>query len=553
MNKFDQATRVAPKLLSPIKDMSVGIKPMLVKNSQGDWETVDLNSRVLLAAITLILVNGGSQDNWLASALNTALEGAAVVDLGIATNINRLMIQEGVINRRSTRIPLMRNGRMEMRKLWEITDYVKEMINAIELEEKKTTRSIGEKRQAGWTKGESYVSEAVKDSLRMLDAVPYLLHANTERFCEIEHDVIDTLPKSERDAKRRDIEALEDEFALRGNEPFQFTHRNDTRGRTYALGGSISYQGSKLQKACITFAENIDPDWDEIAVYLARERGNKKRYEWALKDGYEIVKNPQSIKECAIVSDPGRAIIRLDGTCNGVQWMSALTGDTKGALLTNVIGSSPNDLYSHINDKFNMDGRNQVKGMMVPMIYGASEVSIARSVGLPRKEVLDLIEEIEKEVPSISSYMEFVKRKAKAAVRKGDTQFMWELPDGLMVVHNYETNTDILNIGNFSAAVGENVPDEIRLVNALAPNIIHSVDAYHMRLIVRNCDFPVSPVHDSFGVHSAHIKELRGIIRETFKQILEEDVLNKIFKDIGFGHKWKTIDPRLITNDYMFM
>jgi hypothetical protein len=553
MNTFEQASKVAQILISDLKDENVGIKPTLVKNTEGGWVQIDMNARAILAALTLTIVNGGSQDHWLLSSLHTATEGTIELDLSITTNINRMFIQKGIINRRSTRTQIMRNGRLETRKLWELTDKIKEMVSEIEVEEKRTTRNIGDDRQTGWVKGTSIVSKEVKEILKKLDSVPFRLHPATELYCEKMHEIVDDLKKSERDSKRRDIEAVEDEFSARGNQAFQFTHRMDTRGRIYALAGMMSYQGSKLQKAVLQLAETEkSTDWEAIKIYLAREKGFKGTNLEASIIGEQIIKNPQTLQEVAIVSSPANSIIRKDGVSNGIQWISALTGDLKGCKLVNVVGTKPNDLYSYIADKFMLDDRNQAKALIMPLSYGASAGSLARSTGIPRKEIEELIEQLEEEIP-VTKYLEYVKRKARTAVRKGETEFLWEMPDGLLVHHNYQTSEEVLNIGNFSANVGEMVTDETKLINALPPNLIHSIDAYHARLIVDRCDFPVVPIHDSFGCHSSNVNEMETIIRETFQEIVKADILNQILDQLGFGSKWNAIDPDLIQNPYIFM
>jgi len=562
MNNFDRVTPIANAIFATLnkKDFDFGMPIIKVKNvtesrnqKKDVFSFVDVNAHALLAALNVIMVNQGTQDNWLVSALDTAMQGLYTPDLTECTALNRFLIEQGIVNRRSSPHHIMVNGRLESRKLWKLMPDIQEMIDAVEIKEKIKIREIGENRITGFTKGQSEASSKVKLVLRKLDSVPLLFHAATEEFCEEYYDTIEELPYNEKKAKSLEIDALLDTFNDKGDEVFQLTHRCDTRGRIYALGGFISTQGSKLMKSSIQFAESVEPvDERAIATYLGRERGCKGTDDEAFALGMKAYVKPESLVEVATLSDPTRAIIRLDGTSNGIQWMSAFTNNIKGMELTNLTGIKPSkDLYTFVMEMFGLDSRDQAKKLVMPWSYGASEQSLARSTGIPLKEIQPMLTELDAILP-ISKYLHYVERKAKQAVRKGAAEFMWELPDGFIVVHDYKT-CDTINVGNFSARIGEEKVDERKMVGALAPNIIHSIDSYHARLIIDQCDFPVIAIHDSFGCHSAHVDEMRQIIMETFQQILKEDVLNTIFDQLGFGRKWEPVDPKLITNPYMFM
>lgn len=70
--------------------------------------------------------------------------------------------------------------------------------------------------------------------------------------------------------------------------------------------------------------------------------------------------------------------------------------------------------------------------------------------------------------------------------------------------------------------------DEInanRQESSVAANFVHSQDATHMRECVREADFEIVNVHDSYGCHAGNYFKLSKIIREKFVELHEYDQL----------------------------
>ena len=70
---------------------------------------------------------------------------------------------------------------------------------------------------------------------------------------------------------------------------------------------------------------------------------------------------------------------------------------------------------------------------------------------------------------------------------------------------------------------------------SLCPNLVHSLDGYICREIVKRLNskgIEVSPIHDSFGVHPNNCDELRRVYRELLAEIYEEDTLINLLKEI---------------------
>lgn len=80
---------------------------------------------------------------------------------------------------------------------------------------------------------------------------------------------------------------------------------------------------------------------------------------------------------------------------------------------------------------------------------------------------------------------------------------------------------------------------ERKQASGASPNIVHSIDAAHLMLIVSSAKFPVTTVHDSFGSLLGDMHELFKLTRETFVQLHEANPLDAILQQIG-------IDPNLV-------
>ena len=116
---------------------------------------------------------------------------------------------------------------------------------------------------------------------------------------------------------------------------------------------------------------------------------------------------------------------------------------------------------------------------------------------------------------------------------------IWTLPDGhtayCPVSKILESKIEIPEKGmkiSYTHTVQRTNPQENR---SLCPNLVHSLDAYICREVVKrlnSLDIEVSPIHDSFGVHPNHCDELRRIYRELLAEIYESDILINLLKEI---------------------
>lgn len=577
---FEAAALCAKKFMDSIDLNSVpefGIEPIVVKGLNPKTKRIEdhtkkLDIEALAVSINLISANRGTFDVWNSESLSTALHHE--VTLEAATAINRWLIDQGFVNRRSSIEKVLRNGRIVDRKIWKLAPEWMQLMDELTSQEVILHRPKEEplladiKRVA---KGKSSASSISIEAIDKLNHQSLMFSTDTNTYCDMaELKIIKAKQEASRNRygeitraasrikedKIREIDAVAEEFDARGTQPFYLNHYQDSRGRIYAKGGWISTQASKLQKACIRFADE-DPNCDmhEILIYLGRLAGCKGTATEAGALGATVWQDPTTygVEAISVARDPKHAIVRLDGTCNGVQWISAFLNNAEGMRLTNLTGNEINDLYTQVQELCELESRDMAKAIVMPRGYGASAWSIQQRLAEQGHNVeLDQIDIWLDQIAEIVPIDEFFNHVIFSTKRRKDDEFSWIMPDGFRVVHSYQEFDSIKAGKSFEIKLGEGRRDNKKMSTALPPNIIHSIDSYHARLVIAQADFPVIPIHDSFGCHSSNVPELREIIRETFKQVLREDVLNSIFNQIGISSLGASARPELITNPYMF-
>ena len=93
------------------------------------------------------------------------------------------------------------------------------------------------------------------------------------------------------------------------------------------------------------------------------------------------------------------------------------------------------------------------------------------------------------------------------------------------------------NINQYSDKESDRLnPNKVK--SSIAPNFIHSLDAYHMREIIRrmgsdNDKLDFWAVHDSFGTHACEIDKLKEIVTRSFQEFYKDYHINSLGKEIS--------------------
>jgi DNA-directed RNA polymerase, mitochondrial len=406
---------------------------------------------------------------------------------------------------------------------------------------------------------------------------------------------------------------------------FYFPHMLDWRGRYYPIPNYLHPQGNDLARGLLTYAEGMPITeanggirW--LAIHVASTWGlDKKPFNERVQWVYD---NEQFLRD--IASDPyshdrwftegdkpweflaaayewvdyldatarGEELysslpIMVDGTCNGIQHLSAIIRDAVGGKLVNLLpGEAPRDIYKHVAadlqevlEDIERGGgpdahlatwwlelcdrdlpRDLTKRQVMVLPYGGTKDSFFTytRAWLDKKAPLtedqqgdpEAAAERTKQVIFMATLMwDSVKRNVKAAEKvmgwlqdcakvaaQANQPIFWIAPSGFVVRHFYgamkSRSIDMrLDGERIQVKVSERGPtlsvkEQLR---GIAPNFIHSLDAACLTICVNKCAeagiSAFTSVHDAYGTHAANMDALSVFLREAFVETHEVDVL----------------------------
>jgi DNA-directed RNA polymerase, mitochondrial len=394
---------------------------------------------------------------------------------------------------------------------------------------------------------------------------------------------------------------------------FYYVWQNDFRSRKYASSTFLSTQSADWSKALLEFSYPMPiTNWDEarwLCIHGANLFGNDKvsldereawAWDFAEKEASRIVDNPydnrlwleadkpfQFLSWCYEMSGllregwgfETRLPCAADGSCNGLQHLSAILLDERGGKATNLIaGDLPQDIYTQVAEEttrkikqddtelarkcleFGIDRKICKRSVMIVPYSGtrhacreyiaeAIEERIEKGQANPFGDdlfevshylsihVWDAIADV---IVSARKVMKYLK-DVSAVYAEHNTQMEWITPTGWLVLQNYsETDSKRIktHINGNTVSLSfikdrENTVNRKRTNLGSSPNFIHSLDAAAMTKTINKAvtqgveDFAM--VHDSYGTHSTHMPRLSSVLREEFVNMYEQhDVLTEL-------------------------
>ncbi len=285
--------------------------------------------------------------------------------------------------------------------------------------------------------------------------------------------------------------------------------------------------------------------------------------------------------------------IAMDGSCSGLQHFSAMLRDPVGGRATNLTKlDSPADVYTEVMERVKVllgeagtpealawlgDENVTRKIVKRPCMTYAYSVT---SRGM-RDQILDemrkqrgdeyilgwdnysmasylapLVEQaIRQTVDRAAAAMDWLQEITRMLMDE-EMPIVWRTPDHFPVVQRYmKTNGKKFKVYfngirlRLTLRVETTTVDRRKQTSAIAPNFVHSMDAYHLRRVVNRlideevtCDFAM--IHDSFGVHAADVDDMHYVIRDEFIAMYTDDRLLEFYQQALLsmpGDRWPDV------------
>lgn len=404
------------------------------------------------------------------------------------------------------------------------------------------------------------------------------------------------------------IRRLEMSESLRDHESIWFPHFFDFRTRMYPIPQDLHPQTDDLTKALLMFARGKrlgEEGLYWLAVKLAGCAGKDKmqfddRVAW-VKEHHDLIVDSgldpldgrrfwasfeddepwgflAAAREWALahqLDNPADFVshqpVPLDGSVNGIQHLSLMGRDQKGALASNCSSAKErHDLYTAVATEVQKlvaaDAAAGVPEAVAWLTKGISRSTVKRAVmttpyGVTQRGIQDQLikdghcKEVEGKAMANAKYLkdqiivalETTAESAKVimawfqecagVLAKAEIPLVWHTPSGCRVTQSYyktvskqiKTLQGMLRIQEEDKSCGLAVNKQML---ASAPNIIHSFDAAMLQMTVCRMldhgfeDFAM--IHDSYGVHACDAPILARTLREVAVDIYREDWLLRL-------------------------
>lgn len=329
--------------------------------------------------------------------------------------------------------------------------------------------------------------------------------------------------------------------------PFYFVWRYDSRGRSYSSGYELNLQSNEYGKALLSLHnKEMITKPENLLVAIANHAGKDKltwdeRIAWA--DGQvvdDITWDEPVLGRKAIrayddykAGKPSGYVMSLDATCSGLQIMAAISGCHETARLTNLMDPDKRyDLYTEVSDLMNAKLTKPVprkisKQCVMTHFYNSRATPKAL---LSTEELGVFYEVIAGLLPGAEAVMETI----NGCWNDKADHHSWTMPDGHTV---YVPVVEAVNatyvddeLGDIPLRFYEQTSSEN--FRSLCPNVIHSIDGYIAREMIRRAPFQLSHIHDCFVFSPDHLQEVADLYREIMAEIADGDIFRDILRQI---------------------
>ena len=399
-------------------------------------------------------------------------------------------------------------------------------------------------------------------------------------------------------------------------EKLYFPHQLDFRGRVYDMPAGLNPQGPDFARSLLEFGTGKKVTTADALQWHMVHGSNVWGYDkcsmadrvnW-VKENFEniraVVADPRAnawwheadkpwafLAWCfdymdVLAGKPSYIAVAMDGSCNGLQHLSAMLRDPVGAKAVNLApGEKPNDIYASVAAAVIARLKTETKGKeaqwakawlsagiidrkltkrsVMVMPYGGTMTSTMRYVEESVRDNLDgdeltamfgdeqvkavcylatIVHNATRDVVQAAPVaMKFLQDVANVAAQAG-IHIHWTTPHGFVAKQTYikykSKDLDLL-VGSTRLRTKLLDPtdkiDTQRSRNSVSPNFVHSLDACAMMTTVNKAAAKgikhFRMVHDDYGTHAADTPVLARCLREAFVELYENNDVLKQFRD----------------------
>jgi len=285
----------------------------------------------------------------------------------------------------------------------------------------------------------------------------------------------------------------------------------------------------------------------DIANYFGHDKMEyEDRIEWVKKniddlellstiadEPYLYMKAVNALRQTQQGQEVGHTVA-LDAICSGLQIMSAVMGCKAGCTLTGlVLPNKRTDAYTLLTQSMNehMDedieiSRAEAKSAVMKGFYG--------SVKVPKEIFGDLLpqffETLERECPGAYELLELLRNAWNPDVDINS----WALPDGhqavVPVTTTIETKVHVEEL-RYTPVVRVQVIESTEKGVSLISNVVHSIDAYVLRTLIRRCNYSPRKLNDALKyLKTAYISNEESVQSRRYEEtnIVDMTMLDEV-------------------------
>lgn len=242
--------------------------------------------------------------------------------------------------------------------------------------------------------------------------------------------------------------------------------------------------------------------------------------------------------------EPTGHVMGLDATASGLQIMAALSGCVNTAQSVNLVNTGRReDVYGAVAQYMcTLPGinvtRKQLKKPIMTVFYGSTEQP--KSVFGEGPELVAFYQALREKLTGAYGLMGLFQSFWRADVE----YHSWKLPDGhvakVPVTETVEKSLEIDEFDHLRYAYRSTQLSPKAQSRALAANIVHSIDGWVVRMMVRAAEqqgFWLAPIHDCFYTSPNYMNQVRQNYLVIMQWIAKSKLVESILTQISGTHQ----------------